>query len=215
MMNLKELLRKTKKEFLANVSQDIIDAFDQATEELVKKNIEENALKVGGKLPTFILKNALRVKVDSNALLQEGPLVINFYRGGWWPYCNLELGSYQEILPQINDLGAQFIAISPELPDESLSIVEKNALKFEILSDIDNEVARNFGIVFSLNDNLKSIYKNFGIDLPKTQGNNKHELPVPATYVIDSDGTIILSHVDIDYTKRLEPEEVLEVLKNI
>lgn len=88
-------------------------------------------------------------------------------------------------------------------------------MKFEILSDINNDIARKFGIVFSLNDNLKSIYRNFGINLPKTQGNNKHELPVPATYVINSDGTIVLFHVDIDYTKRLEPEEVLEVLKNI
>lgn len=82
-MNLQQHLRKIKKDFLSNVSQDIIDAFDQATEELAKKNIQEKALKVGDRLPAFILKNALGEEVDSNVLLKEGPIVINFYRGGW------------------------------------------------------------------------------------------------------------------------------------
>lgn len=105
------------------------------------------------------------------------------------------------------------MAISPELPDNSLSVAEKNSLEFEILSDINNEVARKFGIVFSSIEEMKPLYEKFGVDLPKTQGNENYELPVPATYVVDVDGTIILSYVNIDYTTRLEPDEVLKVLK--
>ena len=93
-----------------------------------------------------------------------------------------------------------------------MSLIEKHSLKFEILSDINNEVARKFGLVFSLAEQTRPLYEKFGIDLSKTQGNKNYELPVPATYVVDENGTIILSYVNIDYTNRLEPEEVLTVL---
>lgn len=106
------------------------------------------------------------------------------------------------------------MAISPELPNNSLSLAEKLSLEFEILSDVNNEVAKQFGIVFALDEELQALYEKFGIDLRKTQGNENYELPIPATYVVDANGIIILSHVDIDYATRLEPEEVLEVLKN-
>lgn len=116
------------------------------------------------------------------------------------------------MLPEIQSLGGQLVAISPELPDNSLSLIEKHSLKYEILSDTNNDVARKFGLVFSLAKELRPLYEKFGIDLPKTQGNSDYELPVPATYVVDENGTIILSYVDTDYTKRLEPDEVLGVL---
>lgn len=119
---------------------------------------------------------------------------------------------YQDILPEIKGKGAQFVAISPELPDNSLSLKEKLKLDFEVLSDLNNDVARSFGIVFSLTEDLRGTYEKFGIDLPGTQGNKNHELPIPATFVVDGNGTIILAHIDIDYTKRLEPEDVLQVL---
>lgn len=212
-MNLKEELEKIHNKFIENAPQDILDTLKEASEKLAEKKLEEKALKVGDKMPSFSLINALRKAINSKDLLAKGPLVINFYRGGWWPYCNLELGGYQELIPEIHGLGAQLVAISPELPDESLSLAQKLSLEFEILSDIDNEFAKKMGIVFSLDNELRALYDKFGVDLPKTQGNVNYELPVPATYVVDSDGTIILSHVNIDYTTRMEPEEVLEVLK--
>lgn len=212
-MNLKQELKKVHEQFLKSAPQDALDTLKKASEKLAQEKLEDKALKVGDKMPIFSLKNAVGTIVNSKDLLEKGPLVINFYRGGWWPYCNLELGGYQEILPEIHELGAQLVAISPELPDESLSLVEKHSLEFQILSDINNEIAKKFGIVFSLDEEMQALYSKFGIDLIKTQGNENHELPVPATYVVDSDGTIILSHVNIDYTTRLEPEDVLEVLK--
>lgn len=211
-MNLKSQLKKLKEESMSMIPDDIKKVLKTAAENLAKEEIEKNALKLGDTIPNFKLKNAVGEWVDTTELLEQGPLVISFYRGAWCPYCNLELQAYQEILPEIHDLGAQFVAISPELPDRSLSLVEKHSLKYEVLSDLENEVARKFKIVFGIEDELKEAYELLNVDLAKTQGNERYELPIPATYVIDENGKIILAHVYSDYTTRLEPQEVLRVL---
>ena len=119
----------------------------------------------------------------------------------------------QLALPEIEVLGAHLVAVAPELPDKSLSTAERNALAFEVLSDVGNKVARDFGLVFSLAEELRPIYASFGIDIPAYNGDDTFELPMPATYVIDTDGTIVHAFVDTDYTKRLEPAEIVEILK--
>ena len=186
-----------------------------ATEKLTQSGITNNALKVGDKAPFFSLPKANNESISSAELLQKGPLVINFYRGGWCPYCNLELRAYQQILPEIKELGAQLAAISPNLPDKSLSTVKKNSLDFYVLSDVGNKVAGDFGLVFTLDEELLPIYKQFGIILSEENGDDSFELPIPATYVLNSDGAIVLAFPDADYTKRLEPEEVVNVLRTI
>jgi peroxiredoxin len=214
-MNLKLELAKVDEEFIKKAPKDIIDLFRRQAKKLAYKEIEKNALKVGDKLPSFELENVLGEKIQSYDLLANGPLVITFYRGGWCPYCNLEVAAYQEAFPEIRNLGAQLVAISPELPDNSMSLVEKYSLKYEILSDIENKVAREFGLTFCIEDELQAVYKNLGVDLVASQGNKNYELPVPATYVIGSNGIVILSYVDVDYTKRLEPEEVISILREL
>ncbi|EHI99004.1 alkyl hydroperoxide reductase/ Thiol specific antioxidant/ Mal allergen [Clostridium sp. DL-VIII] len=214
-MNLKSELLKVDENFIKVAPKDIIDLFERQAKKLAHKQIEKDALKVGDKLPDFELQNSIGQKINSYDLLSNGPLVISFYRGGWCPYCNLELRAYQEILPEIKNLGAQLVGISPELPDNSISLTEKYSLKFQILSDIENEVAREFGIVYHVEEELQEAYKNLGIDLVSTQGNNNYELPVPATYVVNTNGNVILSYVNTDYTKRLEPSAVLESLRNL
>ncbi len=124
----------------------------------------------------------------------------------------MELYALQQKLPEITSAGASLVAITPELPDQTLTTVEKNQLQFEVLSDVDNNVARQFGLVFQLPADLHTVYQGFGIDLPKTQGNQDFELPIPATFVIDRDGKVVKALVDPDYTKRLEPEAVVEAL---
>ena len=119
----------------------------------------------------------------------------------------------QLALPEIEALGAQLVTVSPELPDKSLSTAERNALAFEVLSDVGNKVARGFGLVFSLAEELRPIYASFGIDIPAYNGDDTFELPMPATYVIGTDGTILHAFVDTDYTRRLEPAEIVEILK--
>jgi len=119
----------------------------------------------------------------------------------------------QFVLPEIKALGANLAVISPQLPDQSLSMAEKEKLDFEVLSDLGNRVARNFGLVYSLSEELLPVYTQFGIDLEKVNGDQSFELPLPATYVIDQTSIIRHAFVDVDYTKRLEPSEVIESLR--
>ena len=119
------------------------------------------------------------------------------------------------MLPEIESFGAQLVAVSPNLPDKSLSAAEKNDLTFEVLSDVRNHVAREFGLLFTLAENLRPIYESFGIDIPAFNGDDSFELPMPATYVIDTNGIITHVFVDPDYTRRLEPTEIVEIIKNM
>jgi peroxiredoxin len=139
--------------------------------------------------------------------------VIAFYRGGWCPYCNLELRALQQALASIQGTGATLVAISPETPDNSLTTQEKNELEFQVLSDRDNQVAREFGLVFRLPASLLPIYEDFGIDLIAHNGNNHFELPIPATYVVRQDGTVKYAFANVDYTKRAEPSEIVNALQ--
>ncbi len=214
-MSLLEEIQKMQKGFMEQVSEENLKIMQSATEKLIKSGIVEKCLTEGNKMPTFSLPNAINETVSSNTILKKGPLVINFYRGGWCPYCNLELKAFQEVLPEIIDLGAQLVAISPNLPDKSLSSIEKHSLAFEVLSDIKNKIARQFGLVFTLNAQLQPLYQQFGIDIPAFNDDESYELPIPATYVINSDGIIKLAFVDADYTKRLDPNEVIETLQNL
>ncbi len=118
-------------------------------------------------------------------------------------------------LSTIESLNAQLIAISPQIPDQSLTLLENQNLKFDILSDAGNKVARQFGLVFTLPEKLRPVYNGFGIDLPKANGDDSFELPVPATYVINKDGNIVCDFVEIDHTKRIEPDMIVDALKSL
>ncbi len=214
-MSLQEQIQELQKGFMGQLPEDTLKILQSATEKLIKSGIAKKCLKRGDKMPSFSLPNANNETVSSDTLLSKGPLVVNFYRGGWCPYCNLELGAFQEALPEIIDLGAQVVAISPNLPDKSLSSIEKYSLTFEVLSDIGNKISRQFGLVFTLDAQLQPLYKQFGIDISVFNGDESYELPIPATYVVNSDGIIKLAFVDADYTKRLDPNEVIETLRNL
>jgi peroxiredoxin len=174
-------------------------------------------LKVGDAAPEFTLPDAFGHEVSLKSLLAEGPVVISFYRGEWCPYCNIELRELQEALPKMRALGAQLIAISPEKPEGGIVATEKNKLTFPVLSDFENKLARQFGIVFQVGDAVKDLAKNvFKNDLTLRNGEASYELPVPATFVIDATGIIRFSHVDADYmTGRVEAETVVAALEAI
>lgn len=189
---------------------------DAETERLAASNLAARALKVGGAAPDFILPDAHGEQVRLHSLLHDGPVVVVFYRGGWWPYCNLHLRGLQRRLSDIRELGAQIVAISPQLPDNSLSTQEKNELAFPVLSDVGSKVARQFGIVFELSDDLLELYHKFGHALDDFNGETgKRELPVPGTFLVDRTGTIRLAHVDVDYTRRLDPDDLIAALKKL
>jgi peroxiredoxin len=125
----------------------------------------------------------------------------------------LELQALQRKLSGINELGANLIAISPQLPDQSLDLTAKTNLEFDVLHDPGNKTAREFGLVFTLAQELKPVYAGFGIDLPRANGDESFELPMPATYVIGQDGSILYDFVDTNHTKRLEPDLIVAALK--
>ena len=189
---------------------------DRATEELVASGLKETALNEGDRVDDFILPGAHGAPVRLQSLLETGPVVISFYRGGWCPYCNIELRGLERALPEIKALGASLVAISPQLPDNSLSTEEKNHLTFAVLSDVGNVIARRFGIVFKLPDDLLETYEAFNHGLTDMNGEGgATELPVPATYVLDRSGIIRLAFIEEDYTKRLDPQIILEALRKL
>jgi peroxiredoxin len=198
------------------IPADKVKIMDAATDELVRSALRETALHEGDRVQDFILMDAHGAPVRLQQLLSKGPVVVAFYRGGWCPYCNIELRGLQRVLPQIQQLGASLVAISPQLPDSSLSTEEKNHLEFPVLSDVGNTVARRFGIVFKLPKDLLTTYEAFQHGLETMNGKDgATELPIPATFVLDRSGVIQLAYVDEDYTKRLDPEIVIDTLRQL
>ena len=218
-MSLTQDLADFKANFIttarAKFGPETTATMEQATTDLQASGLVDRSLAVGATAPDFTLANVTGAAVSLRSLLENGPVVLSFYRGGWCPYCNLELRALQNVLPQIQALGANLVAISPETPDNSLTTSEKNELSFAVLSDVGNRVAREFGLVFTLPEALRPIYEGFGIDLPAHNGDDRFELPVPATYVIDTDGRIAHAFANVDYTQRLDPEAILAALERL
>ena len=212
-MSLKEQLAEYRADWRKRVPADRQAIMELHIEQLRTGVIARTMLKVGDRAPEFMLRNAKGEIVDIGALRKKGPVIVTFYRGGWCPYCNLELKAFQESLPEIKAAGASLVAISPEKPDDTLSTAEKNALAFEVLSDGGQKVGRAFGLVYQFTEELRSAYHGFGRDIPAYNGApGEWALPVSATYVIDRDGTIIYAYTDVDYRDRADPRDVLELL---
>jgi len=208
-----EAYKATVQERLGEQFRIISDDIDRVSSSCVL----DDALKVNDSAPDFILPDAFGNEIELKDLLAEGPVVISFYRGAWCPFCNLELRALQEALPRMQELGATLVAVSPEKPEGGLEATDKNKLTFPVLSDFSNKVARQFGIVFQVGPELQDFSKNaFKNDLALRNGEDSYQLPVPATFVIDSDGIIRFAHVEVDYmTGRAEPAAVVTALEAI
>jgi peroxiredoxin len=204
-----------KEGFKQRVAPERVAMMESATAALKATGIEQTALKVGGAAPDITLPDALGRGVSLRSLWQQGPLVLIFYRGGWCPYCNLELRAWQQRLAELGALGASLVAISPQTPDNSLSTAQKNELEFAVLSDSSLAASQAFGVAFTLAPELIDLYSRVGNDLPTLNGNGQWVLPVPATYVIDRQGRIAFAHVEADYRERAEPDDVLGTLERL
>ena len=202
-------LAEYKAGFATRSAPERIATMEAATAALRASGIERSALERGARVPSVSLPDALGHPVSLAALWSKGPLVVVFYRGGWCPYCNLELREWQRLLPTVAARGGTLVAISPQTPDNSLSTAEKNELAFPVLSDSKLDAARGFGVLFDMPAELVALYQGAGHDLPVRNGNGQWALPVPATYVIGMDGLIRYADVDADYRNRAEPADVL------
>jgi peroxiredoxin len=212
-MGLSEQLAAFKAEFARTAPAGRPALYEAKIEELRSSFARAEAAGTGDTAADFSLPDARGGSVSLSYLLRSGPAVVTFYRGGWCPYCNIQLRTYEAALPQIKALGASLVAISPQLPDSSLSTAETNALTFPVLSDVGNHVARSFGLVYALPEELRAALRSNNKALPGINGDETWELPVPATYVIAADGRVALAYIDVDYRKRLEPDAILAALK--
>lgn len=176
----------------------------------------EPGLKVGARAPDFTLVDAQGKDVTLSERLKRGPVILTFYRGAWCPYCNLQLKLLNESLPQFEHYGAQLVAVTPQLPDKSLGQVKKAGYPFAILSDLDSQVMRAYNLYFEVPRELSEVYKRaIGLDLADYNGEGRYVLPVPGTFVIDSRGIIRGAFANTDYTQRMEPSEILSILKSM
>lgn len=214
-MAMKIELEAYTDELMRELGDDAKNLFAGQIDQARSYNIPDQSLRVGATAPNFSLPSATGEIIELRRLLQHGPVVLAFYRGGWCPYCNIQLRSYQSILNTLRKMGARLVAISPETPDNTVETKDREKLEFPVLSDTNNVVAKQFGLVFPVSSDVITIFKNkWDLDLKQENGVDGGELPVPGTYVIDRAGLIIFSRVDVDYRRRTEPEEILDVLKS-
>ncbi len=190
-------------------------AIRHAIADLKTLGVEWATLKPGQRAPDFALPDARGGQVNLGERLSRGPVVVSFYRGGWCPYCCAELRALQLALPHLAGYGATLIAVSPELPDNSLSLAEKEALDFDILTDLGNIAARAYGLVFHVPDYLRATLLALGVDLARLNGDDSWELPIPATFLLSPNGIIRLAFADADHTERLDPSVILELLAEV
>ena len=202
-------------ELLEDVGGDAEKLFAGQIDQARKFRIPELGLSVGASAPNFSLPDATGATVELNHLMANGPVVLTFYRGGWCPYCNIQLRAYQGILNELKKLGASLVAVSPETPDNSLDTRQREELEFHVLSDNGNLVAKQFGLVFPVSTEVRLLFEGWDINLENHNGIEGGEIPVPATYIIDEAATIIFGKPDVDYRTRVEPKEILRALSSL
>jgi peroxiredoxin len=204
---LEAQLEAMRAQFIQRADPATVARFDKGVEDVAALGLTESAKQAGDAAPAFELPDASGATVSLASLIAQGPVVVTFYRGGWCPYCNLQLRAYQERMDRFQELGATLVAISPEVPDETLSTKEKNELAFHVLSDKGNAVADAFGVRYRLPDDLVNAFKG-RLELERLNGDDSWTLPLGATYVIGRDGTIAYAYLSADYRERAEPADV-------
>jgi len=178
--------------------------------------LPEPGLRVGTRAPDFSLPDAFGKRVSLSGLLADGPVILTFYRGAWCPYCNLQLRALKESLPHFQAFGAQLVAITPQTPDRSTAQVAEDGYPFPILSDLDDRVMQAYKLYFEVPEELRTLYlEDFSLDIAAYNGEGRHGLPVPGTFVIDSRGIIRAAFADTDYRKRMEPAAIIEALSDL
>ena len=212
-MTLAEKLQAKYMELAPMVPGFVQQMMKTADDALAAGGLTERAKTVGDAAPEFALPDHEGNTVTLAGLLAAGPVVLSFYRGGWCPFCSLELRALQEALGEIRAAGGQLVAVSPELPEKAAVTAMRHEIEFPVLSDAGNAVAKQFGLVYALDPNLRPLYRQIGADLPAYNGEETWEIPVPATYVIETGGVIRFAYVNTDYKQRAEPADVVAALK--
>ncbi|WP_405326086.1 peroxiredoxin-like family protein [Leeuwenhoekiella sp. LLG6367-2.1] len=200
--------RKAKPEFMEGV--------DEIINEAKAKDLGNKAIQINQQAPHFELPNQEGKQILLDDLLAKGPVVITFYRGDWCPYCNLQLRALQARLNDIHQLGATLVAISPQVPDGSLTESEIAKMEFMVLSDQDAKIASEYGVTWKVPEFLLDHMRiDRQLDLVQINNGNGLILSIPATFVIGKDGLVKWSYVNVDYRTRSEPDDIIKALEAI
>jgi peroxiredoxin len=185
---------------------------ERAVEDLFETGIEERILPVGAVAPEFALEDITGLVVRSEDLLALGPLVINFFRGRWCPYCITELEAWRELYGSLRELGALMVAISPQTGPQSEFMAGQHDLSFPVLADPGCALAEKFGLVYTVSEPLREHYLSMMVNVPYINGDESWRLPLPATYVIGRAGRVLFAEAHADFRVRPEPDEALDAI---
>jgi peroxiredoxin len=210
--SLAEIFAERKELIAKYVPAEVQAIHERAIVEVRDSGIAGRALRSGDKAPDFELADQNGTPLRAADLLRKGMLVMCFFRGRWCPFCVGQLEAMNAIFPQIQALGALLVGISPQTAHQSYLMADQHHLRFPLLSDTENKVARQFGLVYRVPEYQQEIYQRAFVNLPFANGDSSWELPIPAVYVLDRDSTILHASVNPDYTERPEPAEILRVV---
>ena len=210
---LREIFAERKDLIAKYVPPETQAVHTQAVAELKAHHLAENVLPAGAKAPPFELQDHDGKIVSSSGLLAKGRLVVCFIRGRWCPFCVGQMEAMNLILPQIEQAGAGLVAISPQTVKQSFFMHDQHKLRFPLLSDVGNKVARQFGLTYRVPPLQEAVYRRAFVNLPFTNGDESWELPIPATYILDRDGSVLYTSANEDYTERPEPADLVGALQ--
>jgi len=203
-----------KKSSPPKYSKEEQNIMKQAVVSLAKSH-PNPGIQVGEKAPNFTLKNAFNKEINLYDELKKGPVILVFYRGAWCPFCNIHLQVLQESLSEFKKYGAQLITVTPQTPDKSTEQIKKDSYPFEVLSDLDNNVMKEYKLYFEVPNEVLDIYKKHGLDIEDYNGKNHTALPIPGSFVIDTNGVVKAMQAQTDYKVRMEPKVIIETLRKI
>jgi peroxiredoxin len=212
---LREILAERKELIAKYVPTETQAIHARAVAELKQQRSADDIFPVGSRIPEFRLQDHDGKSVTSSGLLAKGSLVLCFIRGRWCPFCVAQMEAMNLVLPEIERTGATLAAISPQTVQQSFFMRDQHKLRFPLLSDSGNKVTRQFGLTYRVPDEQQALYKRTFVNLPFVNGDDSWELPIPATHIIDRDGTVLYASANEDYTARPEPEEIVRFLQTL
>jgi peroxiredoxin len=186
------------------VQPERLEISERAVAELYAAGVEDRILAVlpdaGGRI------------VRSTDLLALGPLVVNFFRGRWCPYCVTELETWRDLYGTVRKRGALLVGISPQTVRQNDFTAVQHGLGFPVLTDAGCKVAAQFGLAYAVAPSQQRYYRSILVNIPLVNGDASWQLPLPATYILGRDGTVLFADAHADFRVRPEPREVLDVL---
>jgi peroxiredoxin len=213
--NLSAQCAAVRDQFISSLAEDQRNTVMAAGQRLAESDVAEHAIDADDTAPEFTLTDTAGRQFLLSDTLLHGPIVLSFYRGDWCPFCDLELKALAEREPEIRNLGARLVAVSPELHAQNQAISGDLNLPFSLLFDEGNRVAREYGLVMQVDEAMRPLYLQWGFDLPTFNGDASWELPLPGTFIIDTNGTVRAAYVNKDYTQRMEPNDIIAALEAI